>query len=637
MSHPTLIAALQHQAQAKPAAAALRVKRYGVWETTSWRGWQEYVRQLAGGLHRLGLEPGGVLAILGQNAPEWVTSELAAQTLGALPMGIYADAMPEEVGYFLEFSEAQGVVVSDEEQLDKVLPHLHRLRFVLVWKEAGMSRYWGEKILPFSRALEAGQDPSARSAVEAALGRVGPDTIALLAPTSGTTARSKLAMLTHAQLIAGLEAVDHVLRLTGKEWVFSYLPLPWIGEQMLTVVRGVVDGIVLHFPEDPVTVREDIKEVQPDFYLAPARLWEDAAALIRSRMEDADRIKRAVYRWGLGVLLEAAQREFRGEPVGLGLDLARALAYPLVARPLRARIGLAACRVAVTGGAPLGPEVFTFFRALGIDIRQVYGQSETAATSCGHLPGDSPPETVGKPLGHTQVRISPEGEVQVKGKQVFVGYFKNEAATRGSFTEDGWFRTGDAGFFNERGHLVLLGRLKEVGALADGTRFAPQFLENRLKYSPYIREAVILGHGQPFVTALIELDPANTENWARKRGIIFSTYQSLTANPAVYELIAKEIAMACESLPDSLRVRRFALLPKELHADDGEITRTRKVKRGVVESRYGALLEALYDGSKLVRLSLPIRYLEGQGLFEAEVQIADVGAEVQPSSPKVGA
>ncbi|PZA07896.1 MULTISPECIES: AMP-binding protein [unclassified Meiothermus] len=636
MGKDTLIAALRHQARTKPRAPALRVKRYGVWETTSWSGLWEEVQRLAGGLRRLGLEPGGVLAILGQNAPEWVAAELAAQALGAMPMGIYADAMPEEVGYFLEFSEAQGIVLSDEEQLDKVLPHLDKLRFVLVWEEAGMSKYWGEKILPFSRALEVGQAPTARQAVEAALERVRPDTLALLAPTSGTTARSKLAMLTHAQLIAGLEAVGEVLQLTGKEWVFSYLPLPWIGEQMLTVVRGVVDGLVLHFPEDAITVREDIKEVQPDFYLAPARLWEDMAALIRSRMEDADRVKKAVYRWGIGVLLEAAQREFRREPVGLGLDLARALAYPLVARPLRARMGLAACRVAVTGGAPLGPEVFTFFRALGVDIRQVYGQSETAATSCGHLPGDAPPETVGKPLRNTQVRISPEGEIQVRGKQVFAGYFKNETATRESFTEDGWFRTGDAGFFNERGHLVLLGRLKEVGALADGTRFAPQFLENRLKYSPYIREAVVIGHGKPFVTALVELDPENTQNWARKRGLAFSTYQSLTASEAVYGLIAKEIAMACESLPEALRVRRFAILPKELHADDEEVTRTRKVKRGVVESRYRALLEALYDGSRSVQLSLPIRYLEGQGTLEALVYIADVGVSF-PSSPKVGA
>jgi long-chain acyl-CoA synthetase len=632
----TLIEFLAHHAQTKPHAPALRVKRLGVWETTSWAHLKEKVEQLAGGLLELGLEPGKVLAILGQNAPEWVIAEVAAQTVGAMPMGIYADAMPEEVGYFIEFSECAGIVLSDEEQLDKVLPHLDKLKFVLVWEEAGMSKYWSEQVRPYSSALELGQTEKNRQAMQAAKAQVRPDTVALLAPTSGTTARSKLAMLTHSQLIAGAEAGRETISIRGGEWVFSYLPLPWIGEQMLTVVRSLTDGTVVHFPEDMITVREDVKEVQPDFYLAPARLWEDTAALVRSRMEDADRLKKAVYRWGMGVLLECAQREFRREPIGLGLTLARALAYPIVARPIRARMGLAACRIAATGGAPLGPEVFTFFRALGVDIRQVYGQSETAATSVAHLPGDTPPETVGKPLPKTQVRIAEDGEIQVRGGQVFTGYFKNEAATKETFTEDGWFRTGDAGFFNENGHLVLLGRLKEVGALADGTRFAPQFLENRLKYSPYIREAVVIGHAKPYVTTLIELDPENTQNWARKRGIIFSTYQSLTSNPQVYDLIAQELKMACESLPDELKVRRFAILPKELHADDEEITRTRKVKRGTVESRYANLLAALYDGSKRVKLSLPIRYLEGEGTLEAEVQVADVGMPVN-TGQKVGA
>jgi len=634
MTPTTLIEYLAHHAQTKPQAPALRVKRLGVWETTSWAHLQEKVEQLAGGLLQLGLEPGKVLAILGQNAPEWVIAEVAAQTVGAMPMGIYADAMPEEVGYFIEFSECAGIVLSDEEQLDKVLPHLDKLKFVLVWEEAGMSKYWNEQVRPFSSVLELGQAEKSRQAVQAAKAQVRPDTVALLAPTSGTTARSKLAMLTHSQLIAGAEAGRETISIRGGEWVFSYLPLPWIGEQMLTVVRSLTDGTVVHFPEDIITVREDVKEVQPDFYLAPARLWEDSAAIVRSRMEDADGLKKAVYRWGMGVLLECAQREFRKEPIGFGLNLARALAYPLVARPIRARMGLAACRIAATGGAPLGPEVFTFFRALGVDIRQVYGQSETAATSVAHLPGDTPPETVGKPLRNTQVRIAEDGEIQVKGGQVFAGYFKNEAATKETFTEDGWFRTGDAGFFNENGHLVLLGRLKEVGALADGTRFAPQFLENRLKYSPYIREAVVIGHAKPFVTALIELDPENTQNWARKRGIVFSTYQSLTSNPQVYELIAQELRMACESLPEELKVRRFAILPKELHADDEEITRTRKVKRGTVESRYASLLTALYDGSKQVKVVLPIRYLEGEGTLEAEVQIADVGEPVAAQKVK---
>ena len=624
----TLLEALARRAQSTPGLPAHRVKRYGVWETTTWAQFWDNVQRLAGGMGQLGLEPGGVLALLGHNAPEWVTAELAAQALGAMPMGIYADAMPEEVAYFLEFTGAQGIVVSDEEQLDKVLPHLHRLRFVVVWEEAGMSRYWGEKIRPYSRVIVQGEAPEAREAVQAALQQVGPATVALLAPTSGTTARSKLAMLTHAQLEAGYRAVDHSLELRGGEWVFSYLPLPWIGEQMLSVVQGLLGGVVLHFPEDPATVLPDIKEVQPDFYLAPPRLWEDALALVRSRMEDAHWLKKAFYRWGMGVLLKAAGLEFRGERVGFGLDLARALAYPLVARPIRARMGLAACRVAVTGGAPLGPEVFTFYRALGLDIRQYYGQSETAANTCAHRAGDAPPETVGQPLANTEVRISEEGEIQVRGPQVFVGYFGNEAATRETFTPDGWFRTGDAGFFDERGHLVILGRLKEVGALASGARFSPQFLENRLKYSPYIREVVIIGDKRPYVTALIELDPENTQNWARRRGLAFTTYQSLAAHPEVYRLISEEIAQASAALPEELRVRRFAILPKELHPDDDEVTRTRKVKRKTVEERYASLIAALYEGKGQAVLELPIRYLEGEGKLEAAVSIAEVGERV---------
>lgn len=302
----------------------------------------------------MGLKEGEVLAILGHNAPEWVEAELAAQVLGAMPMGIYADAMPEEVGYFLEFTGARGIVVSDEEQLDKVYPHLHLVDFVLVWEEAGMSRHFGEKVRRYSQAF------GDRRIGEEALRRRRPEESALLAPTSGTTGRSKLAMLSHANLLAGHRALGQALGFQKGAWVFSYLPLPWIGEQMLTVVQSLLEGSTVHFPEDPTTLREDLKEVQPDFFLAPPRLWEDMASLIQSRMADADFLKAFFFRVGMGALLEGANREFRGERVGFWLNLKRALFYPLVARPLRARLGLAACRIAVTGGAPLGPEVFTF-------------------------------------------------------------------------------------------------------------------------------------------------------------------------------------------------------------------------------------------------------------------------------------
>ncbi|MDM7324343.1 MAG: AMP-binding protein [Thermus sp.] len=614
----TLLAYLYLHAKEQPHAPALRVKRLGIWQKTSWQRLLDRTLSLAGGLWALGLREGEVLAILGHNAPEWVEAELAAQTIGALPMGIYADAMPEEVGYFLEFTGAKGIVVADEEQLDKVYPHLHLLDFVLVWEEAGMSRHFQGKVRRFSQAL------GDRKVGEEALKKRRPEETALLAPTSGTTGRSKLAMLSHENLLTGHYALRQALGFQKGAWVFSYLPLPWIGEQMLTVVQGLVEGSTVHFPEDPATLREDLKEVQPDFFLAPPRLWEDMASLIQSRMADADLFKASFYRLGMGALLEGASREFRGERVGFWLNLKRAIFYPLIARPLRARLGLGACRIAVTGGAPLGPEVFTFFRALGLDIRQVYGQSETAAATTAHATGDAPPETVGPPLPHTEVRISEEGEIQVKGPQVFQGYFRQEKATQESFTEDGFFRTGDAGFFDERGHLVILGRVKEVGALLDGTRFAPQFLENRLKYSPYIREAVVLGHGKPFVSALIELDPENVQNWARKRGIPFTTYLSLTERPEVKALIAEEIRMVNKTLPDKLKIQRFAILPKELHPDDEEITRTRKVRRQVVEARYGPVIQALYGEGGRVEVVLPIRYLEGEGRLEATLEVQEV-------------
>ncbi|BAW01236.1 long-chain fatty acid--CoA ligase [Thermus thermophilus] len=344
----TLLEHLVRHAKERPEAPALRVKRLGVWQKTSWRGLLDRVLSLAGGLSALGLKEGEVLAILGHNAPEWVEAELAAQVLGALPMGIYADAMPEEVGYFLEFTGARGIVVSDEEQLDKVYPHLHLVDFVLVWEEAGMSRHFRGKVRRFSQALG---DPRVG---EEALRRRRPEETALLAPTSGTTGRSKLAMLSHQNLLAGHEALGKALGFQRGAWVFSYLPLPWIGEQMLTVVQSLVEGSTVHFPEDPTTLREDLKEVQPDFFLAPPRLWEEMASLIQSRMADADPIKAFFYRAGMGALLEGANREFRGKGWGSGSTSSGPSSTPSSPGPLGRGSGLPPAASPSPAGRPWG-------------------------------------------------------------------------------------------------------------------------------------------------------------------------------------------------------------------------------------------------------------------------------------------
>ncbi len=623
----TLIGSLSELVARRPRDPAIRAKRLGVWQPISYRELWERSLALAAGLAELGLARGQVLGILGRNAPEWILAELAAQALGALPMGLYADALGDEVRDLLIHAGAAGVIVADEEQLDKIEPIQERFRFVLVWEEAGLSHRLEGRVRAFREAVEAGR--GGVDAIASGLEARNPDEIALLAPTSGTTGRPKLAMLRHRNLIAGHRALAQALGFRGDEWLFSYLPLAWIGEQMLTVVHLLVTGGTVHFPEEPATLEADRREVQPDLYLASARQWEEAAALIQSRAEEADALKRAVYRIGLSTLLKGAERELQNEPVPPLLDLARALFEPLVARPLRARMGLSACRMAVTGGAPLGPQVFTFFRAIGLDIRQVYGQSETAAATAAHRTGAIVPETVGPPLPGTEVRIADDGEIQVRGPQVFAGYYRNERATREAFTEDGWFRTGDAGTIDPHGHLIVLGRLKEVGQLADGTPFASPTIENRLKFSPYIREAVVLGQDRPYVAALLELDPENAQRWARGQGLAFPTYQALAQSPEIYALLSAEVARANAGLPPPLRVRRIAVLPKELHPDDAEVTRTRKVRRRVVEERYAPLIEALYRGEDRARLTLAIRYEEREGTIEAEVRIADVVSDRQ--------
>lgn len=623
----TLLEALEHQANARGEAPAFRVKRHGVWQTTSWLELRSNVYRLAQGLGKLGLEAGQVLAIMGPNSPEWVTAELAAQALGAVPIGIPPDALAEEVGQLLEFTSAKAAVVADEEQLDKLVSLQDRLSFVLVWRERGMNRHFGHKVKPYSSLLA---DATLGPTGAVAPARIGAETTALLSATSGKAGASRLAMLSHGQLLAAERAIHQRLGLKQGEWLFSGLPLSSILEQLLTLVQALTRGLVVHFPEDAKTVREDLKEVQPDFFLSSANLWEEAAALIESRMQDARGLKKSVGRWGMKVLREATLRHERKVRLGVGLEAQAAIAYFMVARPIRARLGLGACKVAVTSGAPVSLETFVFFRALGVDLRQLYGQPETAGAACAHQAGDTPPETVGTPLYETQVRISTVGEIEIKAPQVFSGYFKDQALTQERFTQDGFFKTGDSGFFDRKGRLVVLGDLKQLFELQDGTRLAPEVLENRLKSSPYIREAVVIGHGRSFISALIEVDPASTQRWARKAGIGFTSYQSLAAREEVYQLISKEIARILPATPDSLRVRRFAVLPKELHPDDGEVTRSHKVRRGVITERYAPLIEAIYAGVAFAKVTLPIRYAEGQGGLEAVVRISDLPAQTFP-------
>lgn len=573
------------------------------------------------------IPPGARVAILGDNAPQWLTAELAVQAAGAIPVGVYQDSMAPEVAYVVRKAGAQAIFVRDEEQLDKVVAVRNELgapRLAVLWELEGMQRYLGQPwLFSYDQALESGLREHARSpqAVQERLSSLSADSPAFILPTSGTTAHPKLAVLTHRNVLAAAASIASALGLRGDEHLFSALPMAWIGEQMLTVLMSIHLGATIHFPETPESSRTDIVAVQPDLFLAPPRVWEEIASTVRARADEADPVKQAVLRWGLAVAAAQAERELSGQPPSLGQRLAYGVAYWLVARPIRGRFGLANARVALTGGAALGPDVFKFFKGLGLDIRQIYGQTENAACVSVHRRGRVRPTTVGEINEGVEVKLSEDGEILVRGPVVFAGYFEDEAATRRAL-EGGWLHTGDAGFFDDAGHLVVLDRIQHVSRLKDGTRFAPQYLENRLKYSPFIKEAVVFGEGRDGVGAILCIDFETVGNWARRRRIPYTTYQSLAAHPEVRRLIREEVRQVNAELPDSLRVRSFVLLNKELHPDDEEMTRTRKLRRAIIETRYMAIIDALYAGAPSVAYESVIRYMDGrEGTVRAELVI----------------
>ncbi len=623
----TMLECVAGHARSRPHHPAYRVKRQGIWAKRTWAELWADVQALAAWLISREIQPGCRVAILGDNSPEWLTAELAVQAAGAIPVGIYQDCMAPEVAYVVRKARAEAIFVRDEEQLDKVAAiraELGAPRFAVLWELEGMLRYLGQPwLVSYEQALESGRQEHARcpQTLEERLSALTGDSPAFILPTSGTTAHPKLAVLTHRNVLAAAASIARALGLRGDEHLFSALPMAWIGEQMLTVLMSTYLGVPVHFPETPDSSRTDIVAVQPDLFLAPPRVWEDIASTVRARADEADPLKRAVLRWGLAVAVAHAERELAGRRPTPWQRLLYGLAYWLVARPIRGRFGLANARIALTGGAALGPDVFKFFKGLGLDIRQIYGQTENAACVSVHRRGRVRPTTVGEINEGVEVQVSEQGEILVRGPVVFAGYFEDEASTRRAL-DGGWLRTGDAGFFDDAGHLVVLDRIQHVSRLKDGTRFAPQYLENQLKYSPFIKEAVVFGESRDWIAAILCIDFETVGNWARRRRIAYTTYQSLAAHPEVRQLIREEVRRVNTGLPEPLRVRSFVLLNKELHPDDEEMTRTRKLRRGIIEARYGDVIDALYSDAPSVAYESVIRYMDGrEGVVRAELAI----------------
>jgi long-chain acyl-CoA synthetase len=619
---------------------AMREKAFGIWQPYTWADYLEQVKSCALGLAALRMQRGEKLAVIGDNRPPLYWMLLAAEALGGIPVPLYQEAIDREIQYVLDHSEARIVVAQDQEQVDKILhvkDALPQLETIIYVDAKGMRHYRQPFLLPLSRVQELGQEFERRQPAffAAELTKGSADDIAIIAYTSGTTGAPKGVMLSHRNLLSNAQRFLQVEAIRETDEVMAYLPLAWVGDFYVSVVLSLLTGLAVNCPEDPATLMRDLREIGPTFFLGPPRVWEGLLTGIRARSEDADRLKRWLFRRFMGIGQRCAGYQMRQAPVPLGLRLLYALGHFFVYSPLKDQMGLRHVRLAYTGGAALGPEVFQFYRALGINYKQIYGLTECGALATYQADADVRPDTVGKPLPGVEVRIAETGEVLLKSPSVFVGYYKNPTATQAAL-EEGWLHTGDAGFINQDGHLVIIDRAQDISTLAGGTVFAPQYLENRLKFSPFIAEAVAIGQEHPYVTVLLNIDLDTVGNWAERQGIGYTSYMDLAQKPQVYDLVRGEVArvnraLASDPQTKGLCIQKFLILHKELDPDDAEITRTRKVRRWVIADKYADLIKALYIETDHVRVTTTITYEDGrQASLESSLHIQDMPPVEEP-------
>jgi len=627
----TLPQLLRRNAERMPDRPALREKDLGIWQPYSWRRYWEEVRDFASGLAASGFGPGDKLSVIGENRPRLYFAQLAAQSLGGIAVPVYQDAIATELAYVLDHAETSVVVAENQEQVDKILSlkdRLPGLRLIVYDDPRGLRNYDDPILRSFEAVAAQGRQFAASHPghLDAAIAGGKPDDLAIFSYTSGTTSRPKGVMLSHANLLSAAAVLAEAERVRADDEHLAYLPMAWVGNSLISLALHLWVGFTVSFPEKPETLQRDLRELGPTVALAPPRYWENALTAIMVRAADATPLKRHIFDFFRRVAERAQFCITEGRPVPLGLRLLRGVGEVLVFGPLRDQLGLRRARLVYTGGAPLGAETFRFFRAVGVNLKQVYGATELSGLCSVQPDGEVDPDTVGRLLAGMEVRIDDTGEVLVRSEGVFKGYYKQPEASSEALTEEGWLRTGDAGFIDRRGHLVIVDRAKDVGKLADGTALAPQFLENRLKYSPYIGEAVVFGgDNRPFVAAIIAIDVTTVGNWAERHNLPYTSFQDLSARAEVRELIRDEIMKCNATLPEAIRLRRFLVLNKEFDADDDEITRTRKIRRRFVAEKYGAVVEAFYCDAADVELSTEITYEDGRKtVMHATLAIGDV-------------
>ena len=612
----TLPGLLIEQARERGARVALREKEFGIWRSLTWSEYLDRVRNFCLGLKSLGFGRDDKLAILGDNRPEWVIAELAAISAGGVVMGVYQDCVAAEVQFLVDFADATVIVAEDQEQVDKYLEvraDLPKIRHVIYYDPRGLRSYAEDVLREFSSVERLGEEYAHDhpQAFETLVARLQPDDVALLATTSGTTGKPKLAMLSHLNLISMAHDFQSVDPAEPGDDFLSLLPLPWIGEQMLSIGFSLIAGFAVNFPEEPETIPENLVEIGPHMMFSPPRIWENIVSDVQVKIEDTSWLKRKIYDWAIGIGYRAADLRLGNGRIPRSLAIRRWLAEWVCLLWIKDKIGLRRIKHAYTGGAALGPDIIRFYHALGVNLKQAYGQTEVAGLSMLHRDGDIKFQTVGIAVPGAEVRVDDDGEILTRSPAVFSGYYNNPEATEETLV-DGWLHSGDAGYFDDDGHLVVIDRAKDVMTLHDGTRFSPQFIENKLKFSPYIKEAVVFGGDWPFVTAMISIDYANTGKWAERRQIAYTTFTDLAQKDEVYQIVRDHIELMNEDLPGAAKIRRFLLLHKELDADDAELTRTRKVRRGFIAQRYEDIVSALYGDQDRVAIETEITYQDGR-------------------------
>jgi len=628
---------------------AYRHKDLGIWQVWTWAQVLEEVRAFSVGLQELGLARGDKIAIIGSNRPRLYWAMCAAQALGAVPVPIYSDSVAEEMAYILDHAEVTIAVVEDQEQVDKLLSirdRLPRLSLIVYDEPRGLRDYDHARLKWISDVQKLGRDRLAADAAalqrsEAAVAAgSGPD-LAIMLYTSGTTGRPKGVMLTFDNLIISAINGNRFDSLGPDEQVVAYLPLAWVGDHVFSYAQPFTAGFCVNCPESPETVGEDRREIGTTYGFAPPRIYENLITLTMVRMEDAGRLKRTLFHYFISVARRWGEKILNREKVPPHARLLYWLGERLVYGPLKNRLGVSRIRLAYTAGEAIGPEIFRFWRSLGVNLKQLYGQTEASVYITAQPDGEIYADTVGKPNIDVDIKIAENGEVLFKSPGVFAGYYKDPQKTAETKTSDGWVRTGDAGFIDDKtGHLKIIDRAKDVGRLNDGSLLAPKYIENKLKFYPNIREAVVYGDKRDFVCAMLNIDLTAVGNWAERNNIVYGSYQELAAHPRVYDMLAEHVEEVNRSLAEEkamagAQIRRFLILHKELDADDGEVTRTQKVRRGFVAERYAPLITALYSGAREADISTEVTFEDGRkGTLSARVKVRDVATVPVPAMEK---